>query len=123
MAIDSALFTSVDPSPAPTFSIAALDMTGVGWSLRTACQIAVEDRPDGYCRLPVGHGGAHEARPAKHRVAPPAGARGSSTGSDGDVDEPDAIARAWDETSALAWQRPGRLLRPRGKARPGPGQP
>ena len=111
MAIDSALSRSADPSPVPVFGIAALDMTGVGWSLRVACQIAVDDRPDGYCRLPVGHGGAHEAGPAQHGVDPPANPPWRAA-VDGGADGPAAFRRAGENTSPL-WLVPERLLRPR----------
>ena len=119
MAIDSALSTSVDPSPVPSFVLAALDMTGVGWSLRVACQIPVEDRPDGYCRLAVGHGGAHQAGAAEHRVAPPTDPQGPSTVADRDVDGSAAFPPPRDDMSALVWPVPGRLLRPRGQIRSG----
>jgi hypothetical protein len=112
MATDSALSRSVDPPPAPVFGIAALDMTGVGWSLRVACQIAVDDRSDGYCRLPVGHGGAHQAGPAQHDIGPAANPHRPSTVDGGDG-RPAAIWRAGEHTSALVWQVPERLLRPR----------
>lgn len=112
MTAHSALSRYVDPSPVPVFGIAALDMTGVGWSLRVACQIAVDDRPDGYCQLPVGHGGAHEARPGGQAIGPAANRRRPST-VDGGVDEPAAFPRAREHTSVLVRQVPERLLRPR----------
>ena len=113
MAIDSALSRSVDPSPVPSFVVAALDMTGVGWSLRVACQIAVEYRPDGYCRLAVGHGGAHQAGAVEHRIAPPTEPLGPPTGADRDVDGSDTFPTPRDDVSAPIWPVPGRLLRPR----------
>jgi hypothetical protein len=119
MAIDSALSRSVDPSPVPSFVVAALDMTGVGWSLRVACQIAVEGRPDAYCRLAVGHGGAHQAGAVEPRVAPLVDAHGPSTGADRDVDGSAAFPPPGDDMSALVWPVPGRLLRSRGQVRSG----
>ena len=123
MAADSGLSTSFDPSPAPSFAIAGLDMTGVGWSLRVACQIAVDDRPDGYCQLPVGHGGAHQAQPADRRPDPdarrrfPVTAAGAAAASCTPArDRHDPLA-----PPALMRQLPGRLRRPRGQTRSGRG--
>ena len=55
---NSALLTAYG---APRIRIEGLDMTGVGWSMRVPCQVALADRPGCYCRLAVGHGGPHTA--------------------------------------------------------------
>jgi hypothetical protein len=63
MATDNRVFVPPDASALPTFRVEGLDMTGVGWSLRVACQVEVDGRPFAYCRLAVGHGGAHQSEP------------------------------------------------------------
>ena len=69
MASDSRVYLPSD-STTPTFRAAGLDMTGVGWSLRVACQAELDDRPHAYCQLAVGHGGAHQAQPADRQPRP-----------------------------------------------------
>jgi hypothetical protein len=70
MANDSKVFLPSDAFAMPSFGVAGVDMTGVGWSLRVACQIEVGDRPNAYCRLAVGHGGAHQTQPVDRQARP-----------------------------------------------------
>jgi hypothetical protein len=63
MASDSRSPATLTAYGAPRIRVEGLDMTGVGWSLRVPCQVALTGRPGCYCRLDVGHGGPHAAEP------------------------------------------------------------
>jgi hypothetical protein len=123
MASDSRVFVSTDAC-APTFRIAGLDMTGVGWSLRVACQVAVDDRPDGYCRLAVGHGGAHQTKPVD-RPRPESDARRVRTSTAG-PDDPTGAACSPGHAGKPAASSAPSLVRPgpgRSRRVPGPVRP
>jgi len=68
MASDSRSVSVLKGYGSPRIRVEGLDMTGVGWSLRVPCQVALPGRAECYCRLDVGHGGPHEAESDDRRL-------------------------------------------------------